>query len=114
MSWLNPTAKKILWGIVRPLASRKVRVALVTVLAAYAAQHGLAIGEELMLVIVSVGVAVILGIAHEDNGRNAAEGQSGGLSVGGQIDLQAVLGELMKKLGGETSDPTDGTPPAKS
>lgn len=55
--------------LVRPLESRKVRVALATVLAAYAAEHGLAWSEELVLTVVSVGVAVILGIAHEDAGK---------------------------------------------
>jgi len=53
----------------RPLASRKVRVAVATVVAAYAAEYGLALSEEVVLTIVSVGVALILGIAHEDAGR---------------------------------------------
>jgi hypothetical protein len=53
-----------------PLASRKVRVALATVLAAYAAEYGLGLSEEVVLTIVSVGVALILGTAHEDAGRN--------------------------------------------
>lgn len=53
----------------RPLMSRKVRVAIVTVIAAYAAQAGLNLSEEVLLTIVSCGVAIILGIAHEDNGR---------------------------------------------
>jgi len=57
---------------VRPLASRKVRVALATVLAAYAAEYGLGVSEEMVLTIVSVGVAVILGIAHEDSGSKSA------------------------------------------
>lgn len=58
---------------VMPLASRKVRVALATVLAAYAAQYGLGVSEEIVLTILSVGVALILGIAHEDNGRKSAD-----------------------------------------
>jgi hypothetical protein len=53
------------------LASRKVRVALATVIAAYAAQYGLGVSEEVVLTILSVGVALILGIAHEDAGRAA-------------------------------------------
>lgn len=53
----------------RPLASRKVRVALATVLAAYAAEYGLGASEEVILTLVSVGVALILGIAHEDAGQ---------------------------------------------
>lgn len=55
--------------LVRPLLSRKVRVALATVAAAYAAEYGLGTSEEMVLTIVSVGVALILGIAHEDAGR---------------------------------------------
>lgn len=53
----------------QPLASRKVRVALVTVIASYAAQYGLGVSEEMLLTLVGVGVALILGIAHEDAGR---------------------------------------------
>ena len=53
---------------VKPLTSRKVRVALATVLAAYAAEYGLGVSEEIVLTILSVGVALILGIAHEDQG----------------------------------------------
>lgn len=55
--------------LVTPLASRKVRVALATVLAAYAGQCGLGISEEMVFTILGVGAAVILGIAHEDAGR---------------------------------------------
>jgi len=58
----------VLRKAVQPLQSRKVRVALATVLAAYAAQYQLGVSEELVLTLVSVGVALILGIAHEDNG----------------------------------------------
>lgn len=65
-----------LWDVVkrlwRPLASRKVRVALATVLAAYAAEYGLQLSEEMVLTLVSVGVALVLGIAHEDAGRHQA------------------------------------------
>ncbi|MCP4592108.1 MAG: hypothetical protein GY842_15345 [bacterium] len=55
---------------VKPLSSRKIRVALTTVLAAYAAEWGLEVSEELVLTILAVGVALILGIAHEDHGRD--------------------------------------------
>ena len=55
--------------MVRPLMSRKVRVALATVAAAYAAENGLGTSEEMVLTILSVGVALILGIAHEDAGK---------------------------------------------
>jgi len=53
-----------------PLASRKVRVAIATVAAAYAAQIGLHVSDDMMYTILGVGVSLILGIAHEDNGRN--------------------------------------------
>lgn len=52
-----------------PLRSRKVQVAVATVVAAYAAQAGLAVSEEMVLTVLGVGIAVILGIAHEDAGR---------------------------------------------
>jgi len=45
-----------------------VRVALATVIAAYAAEWGLGVSEEVVLTILGVGVSLILGIAHEDNG----------------------------------------------
>lgn len=62
--------------MVKPLRSRKVRVALATVLAAGAAEYGLAVSEELVMTILGVGVALILGIAHEDAGRvGVREGQ---------------------------------------
>jgi hypothetical protein len=51
-----------------PLRSRKVQVAVATVVAAYAAQAGLNVGEETVLTVLGVGVALILGIAHEDAG----------------------------------------------
>jgi len=67
-----------------PLASRKVRVALATVLAAYAAQYGLGVSEEIVLTILSVGVALILGIAHEDNGTKSADSTKRPQSEGGK------------------------------
>jgi hypothetical protein len=62
----------ILKRIVQPLRSRKVRVALATVLATYLADWGLNVGPEVLTTIVGVGVALILGIAHEDNGKKRA------------------------------------------
>ncbi len=56
---------------VQPLASRKVRVALTTVLVAFAADYGLKVNTEIVLTILGVGVSLILGIAHEDAGRGA-------------------------------------------
>ena len=63
-------AMEVARRVVRPLGSRKGRVALATVLAAYAAEYGLGVSEEMVLTVVSVGVALILGIAHEDAGKN--------------------------------------------
>jgi len=64
--------------LVGPLRSRKVRVGLATVLAAFAVEFGLDVSDELMLSIVGTGVAIILGIAHEDAGRWAASLPPGG------------------------------------
>ena len=68
MSFLPPLARLI--G--RPLKSRKVRVAIATVICGYAAQVGLQVSEEVLVTILSCGVALILGIAHEDHGRRGA------------------------------------------
>jgi hypothetical protein len=62
----------VLRAVVRPLLSRKVRVALATVVAAYAAQAGLQVSEELVFTILGVGAALILGIAHEDHATKTA------------------------------------------
>lgn len=51
-----------------PLRSRKVQVAIATVIGAYAAQAGLAVNEQTVMTVLGVGVALILGIAHEDAG----------------------------------------------
>ena len=59
----------VIQRLVKPLRSRKVRVALATVALAYAAEYGLKVSEELIMTVVGVGVALILGIAHEDAGR---------------------------------------------
>lgn len=65
-------------ALFRPLASRKVRVALATVVAAYAAQWGLQVSEEVVFTILGVGVSLILGIAHEDAGRLSRPVSTGG------------------------------------
>lgn len=57
--------KKWLW----PLRSRKIQVAVSTIAVTYAAQAGLALSESTVLAVLGVGVALILGIAHEDAGR---------------------------------------------
>ncbi len=62
----------ILRRLCRPLESRKVRVALATVLAAYLAECGLGLSEELVLTVSAVGVSLILGIAHEDAGKRGS------------------------------------------
>jgi hypothetical protein len=56
--------------IFAPLASRKIRVAIATVAASYAAQIGLHVSDDMMYTILGVGISLILGIAHEDAGRN--------------------------------------------
>ncbi len=58
--------------ILAPLRSRKVRVALATVAAAFAAEYGLEVSSELLLTILSLGASVILGIAIEDAGAKSA------------------------------------------
>jgi hypothetical protein len=68
---------KIVALVVGPLCSRKVRVALATVIAAYAGRAGLGWDEQMVLTVLSVGVALILGIAHEDAGAKSA-GQADG------------------------------------
>lgn len=55
-----------------PLRSRKVQVAIATILGAYAAQLGFSVSDETVVSIVAVGVALILGIAHEDAGSTRA------------------------------------------
>jgi hypothetical protein len=47
-------------------------VALTTVVAAFAAQFGLGVSDDLIFTILGVGVSLILGIAHEDAGRFSA------------------------------------------
>lgn len=64
---------KKLW---KPLESRKIRIALATVLAAFAANYGFNVDEELVLTILGVGASLILGIAHEDAGRFSAGHES--------------------------------------
>jgi hypothetical protein len=57
-------ARRWLW----PLRSRKVQVALATVLAAYLLPLGIEVSSELLATVIAVGVALILGIAVEDAG----------------------------------------------
>lgn len=73
---MKSKASSILKRLIEPLRSRKVRVGLATVLAAYGAEYGLGLSEEVLLTILSAGVAIILGIAVEDAG--AKSGRSNG------------------------------------
>lgn len=57
-----------------PLRSRKVQVAVATVVVAYAAQFGFTLAPETVVSVLGVGVALILGIAVEDAGRHAGGG----------------------------------------
>ena len=66
------SGSSFLQSMLSPLRSRKVRVALATVLAAYGAQYGLEVGAEMIHTVLGVGVALILGIAHEDAGSRSA------------------------------------------
>ena len=45
---------------------------MVTALGALAAEWGLDVSDEFLLVIMGIGASLILGIAHEDAGRHAA------------------------------------------
>lgn len=63
------------------LASRKVQSAVATVLVAVLAQYGFEADESTVLAVVAVGAALILGIAHEDNGRNQRSGAGRGAEV---------------------------------
>ncbi|MFH1745675.1 MAG: hypothetical protein ABIG44_01390 [Planctomycetota bacterium] len=58
-----------------PLRSRKVQVAVATIVTAYAAQAGIMLNEETMLTVLAMGAALILGIAHEDAGRARGSGR---------------------------------------
>ena len=68
--------KSIVDLLVNPLRSRKVRVALATVLAAFAVEFGLDVSEDFVLTIIAVGVSLILGIAHEDAAQKSANGST--------------------------------------
>ena len=63
---------KFLQSVIRPLRSRKLRVAVATVIAAYLAEMKLNVSEELMYTILGIGVALITGIAVEDAGHKVS------------------------------------------
>lgn len=68
---MNATA--LFYRLIQPLRSRKVRVALATVVASIAAAWGLELREDVVYTILGVGTALILGIAHEDTARALTE-----------------------------------------
>lgn len=51
-----------------PLRSRKAQVALATLIVSFAANAGWILSEESVTNILAIGIALILGIAHEDAG----------------------------------------------
>jgi hypothetical protein len=59
--------KRWLW----PIQSRKVQVALATIVVTYAAQVGWILTEDSVVTVLALGSALILGIAHEDAGAKA-------------------------------------------
>ncbi len=63
----NTGWRRWLW----PLRSRKVQVALATVLVSFLANAGIVLSQETVLSVMGVGMALIVGIAHEDAGRSA-------------------------------------------
>lgn len=64
-------------------------MALATVISAYVGEK-LGISEEVLTAILGVGVVLILGIAHEDNGKNVAAPNT--------TQLQEMVIEAMKRL----------------
>jgi hypothetical protein len=51
------------------LRSRKVQVALATVVASYLLETKVEVSEETLAAVLGVGISLILGIAHEDAGK---------------------------------------------
>jgi hypothetical protein len=84
----SPSNFHFLRRLMRPLRSRKMRVALATGLGAVAAEVGLDVSPDILLAITGIGASLILGIAHEDAGRNAASHlpQSAGERLSGGVD----------------------------
>ena len=60
------------WERIADLPAARHHMPLATVGAAFAAEYGLEVREDLVLTIVTIGSALILGIAHEDAGRASA------------------------------------------
>ena len=58
-------------ALIKPLRSRKVRTALATMIAAYAAKRELDVGADIIFGIITVGTSIILGTAIEDHGAKS-------------------------------------------
>lgn len=72
-------AARWLW----PLQSRKVQVALATLVVSFAAQAGWILNEDSVTNVLAIGVALILGIAHEDAGAKSALNSTPGSRAAG-------------------------------
>lgn len=81
------TATTVLSKLARPFGSRKVQVALATIVLAILAEFELEVSEELVLGFIGLGISVILGIAHEDAAGKSAGAQRGA-SSNAQSDTQ--------------------------
>lgn len=68
------TFGEIVQRLYRPLQSRKVRIAIATVVAAYLAEFGLDVSDTVVMSIIGAGMAIIGGIAVEDHGKHVASG----------------------------------------
>lgn len=73
MSQTEANWKRWFW----PVASRKVQVAIATLVVAYAAQAGLLLNEDAVVNVIAIGAALILGIAHEDAAEKSARRSQG-------------------------------------
>lgn len=54
-----------------PLLSRKVQVAVATIVVSYLAQAGIVLTPDSVIAVLGVGVAMVLGIAIEDHGSKS-------------------------------------------
>jgi len=63
-----------MWALIKrwipALRSRKTRVAVTTTIVTLVARFGFDVDPEIIYSIVALGTAIILGIAHEDNGKH--------------------------------------------
>ena len=68
---MSPAIKSLLARLVRPLQSRKTRIALATLIGAYLADWGLEVSDVTLLGILGLGAAWIHAIATEDAGEKS-------------------------------------------